>query len=126
MKKAILILLTAAMMTAPLTAMAKDITLKIGDENATVDGETVTLDSAPVIQNDHTMLPIRFIAENFGFDVIWNAADKEVTISSKEKESKGMNIKFKTDEEIKAETAGAITHSAWCTMARSLKTRTVR
>lgn len=58
-----------------------EIRLVIGSKTAYLNGEPKNLDSAPVIVNDRTMLPIRFIAENFGFDVDWNGQNKTVTIS---------------------------------------------
>lgn len=40
-----------------------------------------SLDSAPVIINNRTMLPIRFIVEYFDGDVSWNANTRTVTIT---------------------------------------------
>lgn len=100
-KKAVSILLSAAMLTTaiPMTSFAKEISMQIGNNTATVNGENVLLDSAPTIINDRTMLPIRFIAETLGFDVIWNGQNQNITI----KDISGMNIHYKTDDEIKAE-----------------------
>lgn len=39
-------------------------------------------DAAPFIENDRTMVPVRMVAENMGYDVLWNAADRKVTILS--------------------------------------------
>ncbi|MCQ2979034.1 MAG: copper amine oxidase N-terminal domain-containing protein [Clostridia bacterium] len=50
----------------------REIKLNIGSTKAEVDGEKETLDVAPIIRNDRTMLPIRFIAENLGAKVEWN------------------------------------------------------
>lgn len=41
-------------------------------------------DVAPVIINDRTMLPIRFISENMGLKVEWNSSEKSVAITDKE------------------------------------------
>ena len=49
---------------------------------AYVNGEAKTLDAAPVIKNDRTMLPVRFVAENLGAEVLWDAATQTVTIKS--------------------------------------------
>ena len=38
-------------------------------------------DIAPTIVNDRTMLPIRFISENMGAEVIWNESDRSVNIT---------------------------------------------
>ena len=55
--------------TAFLEYNGDTITLTIGSTVALLNGEANTLDSAPVLISDRTMLPIRFIAEGFGFDV---------------------------------------------------------
>lgn len=44
-------------------------------------GNQYSLDSAPVIINSRTMLPIRFIVEYFGGSVQWDSTDKSVYIS---------------------------------------------
>lgn len=59
------------------------IVLFIGSTNATVNSESHTLDTAPILINGKTFLPIRFIAENFGYNVNWNGAEKTITISGK-------------------------------------------
>lgn len=50
------------------TATSGDVTVKltIGSRTATVNGQSVTLDAAPVILNDRTYVPLRFISESFG------------------------------------------------------------
>ncbi len=39
-------------------------------------------DAAPFIENDRTMVPVRMIAENMGYDVLWNPVNRMVTILS--------------------------------------------
>ena len=56
------------------------IILYIGKANALVDGNAVTLDVAPFILNNRTYLPLRFVSENLGAVVEWNASNKTVTI----------------------------------------------
>lgn len=60
--------------------MKKKIVLKIDSKVAIVDGEERILDASPIILNNRTMLPIRFIAEELGFKVLWNEATREVII----------------------------------------------
>ena len=48
---------------------------------AKINGEEKTLDVAPTVINGRTMLPIRFIAESFGFDVAWDEASRTVTVT---------------------------------------------
>jgi hypothetical protein len=49
----------------------KNISLSIGEKNMTVNGETVTLDTAPEIINGRTMLPLRAVTEAFDKNVDW-------------------------------------------------------
>ena len=58
----------------------EEIILVIGSLTAKLNGEETLLDVAPVIMNDRTMLPIRFIAESFGFTVDWDGETEKVTI----------------------------------------------
>jgi len=55
--------------------------LQIGNTSAVVNGTVKTLDVAPYIKNGRTMLPFRFIAENLGATVTWDAALRQVTIT---------------------------------------------
>lgn len=57
----------------------KAIVLTIGSTVAEVSGKTIYNDVAPLVINDRTMLPARFVAENLGVDVQWDA-DKECVI----------------------------------------------
>jgi len=63
------------------------IELVIGSTNAKLNGQISILDTAPVIINGRTMLPIRFISEGFGFNVEWDSDTHTINISSKEKQS---------------------------------------
>ena len=58
------------------------IVIKIGSKIATVNGKSVTLDVAPVIQNGRTFVPVRFISETMGFEVDWNSDMKRITITN--------------------------------------------
>ena len=64
-----------------LKCAAEEIKLTIDSTIATLNGEEKTLDSAPTIINDRTMLPIRFIAESFKFSVAWDGDAQTVTIT---------------------------------------------
>ena len=54
--------------------------LEIGNEKATVNGETKELDVPAFTEQGRTFLPIRFVAEALGANVNWDAATKTVTI----------------------------------------------
>lgn len=68
----------------------QEVTLKCGEDEirlvidsttAYLNGETKTLDVAPTVINDRTMLPIRFVAESFKFAVDWNEEEQKVTFT---------------------------------------------
>ena len=61
---------------------ADEIKLTIDSTEAYLNGVTQTLDVAPTVMNDRTMLPIRFIAESFKFGVVWNGDEQTVTITN--------------------------------------------
>lgn len=65
-----------------LTYGEDEIKLIIDSTDALLNGEKQTLDVAPTVMNDRTMLPIRFIAEGFKFDVEWNGDEQSVTITN--------------------------------------------
>ncbi len=67
--------------TVTLNYKDDEIQLVIDSETAYLNGVANTLDSAPVVINDRTMLPIRFIAESFKFDVDWEQSTQTVTIT---------------------------------------------
>lgn len=71
--------------TATLTNDADaEVKLTVNSKTAYYNGSEVQLDTAPVIINERTMLPIRFVAESFGYTTDWNAADKSITITGGE------------------------------------------
>ncbi len=49
-----------------------EITLKIGEKTAIVNGKKQQMDTAAKIINDRTYVPIRFVSEAMGADVDWN------------------------------------------------------
>lgn len=66
--------------TAVLKYGDDEIRLIIDSTTAYFNNESVVIDTAPAIINGRTMLPIRFIAESFKFDVNWNNNEKIITI----------------------------------------------
>ena len=56
------------------------IKMQIGKDVAFVNGKEIKLDVAPYIVNGRTLVPIRFISETFGAEVIWDSTTKTVTI----------------------------------------------
>lgn len=54
--------------------------LKIGDPVGIVNGKEARLEVAPVLIQGRTMVPIRFISETYGANVIWNDSDSSIKI----------------------------------------------
>lgn len=81
-RKILTLTLAIIMLLMPADALAKrhqkrDIPLN----GIIVNDHIVFSDVAPYIKNSRTYVPIRFIAEELGFDVKWDAKTKKVTMS---------------------------------------------
>ncbi|MGE5390181.1 MAG: glycosyl hydrolase family 18 protein [Deltaproteobacteria bacterium] len=70
----------ARMKKVAIDCRGRYIELFIGSLKASVDGNTVAIDSAPYIYNSRTYIPLRFLTENLGAVVDWNSGTREVTI----------------------------------------------
>ena len=57
------------------------VTMQIGSKILFVNSVAAEKDAAPVIRNDRTLVPIRFITESLGGAAAWNGATKEVTLT---------------------------------------------
>ena len=77
--------------TAGWNEATRTVNLKHGDDEirltidsiiAFLNGEEKDLDAPPLIIDGRTLLPARFIAEGFGYRVIWNANRKTVTVTN--------------------------------------------
>ena len=64
------------------------VVMQVGSKNMFVNGKSYEKDAAPVIMNDRTLVPIRFVTESLGGEVKWNAETKEVTLVIDGKEIK--------------------------------------
>jgi hypothetical protein len=77
--------------TRTVTGVKDDVTIVLTIDNMkakkTIDGQTeeIDLDSAPVIINGRTMVPVRFIAESLNKQVGWQADEKAVIIIDNDK-----------------------------------------
>lgn len=65
-----------------ITGSKGGITFTIQNDNkiAMVSGKPVSLDIAPMIIKEKTMVPLRFVAESFGEKVIWDGQNRMVVI----------------------------------------------
>lgn len=76
-------------------SIAKDqsnIALFIDSKKATVNGEQVSLPTAPVIMDGNTMLPLRYISDSLGVKVIWDVLTSSVFLYKKDEIASGDNF----------------------------------
>ena len=82
----------------------KVIFMTIGSKTAFVNTTEYTLDTEPVIIDGRTMLPIRFVAENLGFQVEWDENTRTITVNEEfediELEAENNNSETKEKEMI--------------------------
>jgi hypothetical protein len=67
-------------------ARGATIVMSIGKNTATVNGKSLRIDPknakvVPVLSSGHTLLPLRFVAEQLGFEVGWNETTRTVTLT---------------------------------------------
>jgi copper amine oxidase-like protein len=63
------------------TGNGRTVSLTIGSTQATINGQSQTLDVAPFIVGSRTLVPLRFIAQALGAAVDWNDQTSTVTIT---------------------------------------------
>ena len=69
--------------TAMVNYKGHTIALPANKNEATIDGNTVALDVGATIQNNRTMVPLRFIVENMGMEVYYENSDRSISIFQK-------------------------------------------
>jgi hypothetical protein len=81
----VIVLLLVFLMTIgflPTKAVSEiSIDLWIGKLTARINGQSQSLDAAPYIKNNRTMVPIRFISEQMGAKVDWINSERKVAIT---------------------------------------------
>lgn len=70
------------------------IVLQVGNNEATVNGETITLDVAPMIyaKYDRTYIPVRFVSESLGKKVVWDGSTTTVLIAEESSFNRVMEL----------------------------------
>ena len=68
--------------------ISKEIKMVIGQSKFLLNGETKFMHCAPMISNDRTMLPIRYVAESLGSTVLWDTASSVATVKNESTEIK--------------------------------------
>jgi uncharacterized protein YbbC (DUF1343 family) len=56
---------------------------RIDSSSAVVNGEVKVMDTVPVLKNNRTMVPVRYISEYFGALVDWNPTTRTVSITTR-------------------------------------------
>ena len=69
--------------TAIVTGNNTSVKFSIDNVTATVDGTAKTMDVPARLINDKTLVPLRFLSEELGFNVEWNETERLVTIEKK-------------------------------------------
>lgn len=70
----------------------RNLQLTVGSNQATVDGKTVNMIAAPILQNNSTLVPLRFVGEQTGLKVSWNNDDKSVHLYSPDGGASGVVV----------------------------------
>ena len=72
------------------SAISSGVELKmtLGKTAYTLNGETKTMDVAPIIRNERTMLPVRYVAEALGAEIAWDGATSTATLKTADTEIK--------------------------------------
>lgn len=85
-----------------LTYGTKLLTMQIGNTTAHVDANPIHLEQAPIIENEVTLVPIRFIAENFEQTVTFDEHTRVITISPSDNQSSNgaLPVKKRLDKPI--------------------------
>lgn len=73
-----------------------EITLTVGDKTAVIkkadDIQNITLDTEPMLINDRTLVPLRFVGESLGLNVAWDENEQTVYLCKYEKPAAIMEV----------------------------------
>lgn len=58
------------------------ISLQIGNKNASINNQSKTTDVAPIIHNNRTMVPLRFVSESLGEPVFWDEINRTAIVGN--------------------------------------------
>lgn len=70
------------------------ISLTVNDHYAYINGSQVYIDQPPIIVNNRTLVPVRVVSEALGATVVWDNADRTVTITSNDSYTGVMRIDY--------------------------------
>ncbi|NHM26967.1 copper amine oxidase N-terminal domain-containing protein [Desulfofundulus sp. TPOSR] len=63
----------------------REVVLTLGSTEAQVNGRAAKLDVPAKVVNGRTLIPLRFVSEQIGMDVVWEAKTQSITIKQKQK-----------------------------------------
>ena len=69
-------------------ASGVELKMTLGKTTYTLNGEQKTMDVAPIIRNERTMLPVRYVAEALGAEIAWDGATSTATLKTADTEIK--------------------------------------
>lgn len=97
-----------------------------GDLYLAVDGKKVETDAPCFIENNRTLVPVRFIGESLGYDVQWDAGARRVTITNAKEGAAAVKIELTIDSNkaMVYDAAGESKEVALETAAKITKNRT--
>lgn len=83
-----------------ITMSDKDIRLIIGQSKAFINNKGIEFDTVPIIKEDRTFVPLRFVSEGLGATVKWDEYTRTVLITQPQKDlSKVVDIDVKQENE---------------------------
>ncbi|KJD44357.1 copper amine oxidase N-terminal domain-containing protein, partial [Paenibacillus terrae] len=68
--------------TVTITAQDKNISMENGGQSAMVNGKSVRLDASARMTSGRVMVPLRFVGEELGLKVDWQASERVITLNS--------------------------------------------
>lgn len=74
--------LIVSLLVLVLTLGMSSVSFAQGDLYLVVDGKKVETDAPCFIENNRTLVPVRFIGESLGYNVAWDAGARRVTITN--------------------------------------------
>lgn len=88
-RRTLILMTTLLLLVFSATASAAEPTVKLW-----IQGNYVEPDVPPIIRNDRTLVPIRIISENLGYNVQWDESARSVTIMKVNKAAQRIDKSF--------------------------------
>lgn len=92
-------------------SVSNEVSFKVGEATYVVNGEEKTMDSAAIVHDSRTMVPMKYAAEAFGAEVQWDKDTRTAVITHGEKVIKlpiDANIIYVGEEKIEMDTKAVV------------------